>query len=59
MNKDVYNVSMFLGLVMIWCGIGVYSVPLALAAVGGLLILLTIYGAQVQRRNAGKANVPE
>lgn len=48
MSNLLPDLMALIGLVMLGLGVGLYSVPLALVSVGGLLILLGISTARKQ-----------
>lgn len=55
MSKYIPDFLLFAGLIMLGIGVGLYSVPLALVSVGGLLILLSVFVA----KNTAVTNVSE
>ena len=50
MSRLIYNLSLATGLALIGTGAGILSVPLAMCAVGGLIIVLTLLGAWLEAR---------
>ena len=50
MNAITYNAALLAGLAMIGAGVGMVSIPAALASVGALIIALTMLGAYLSRK---------
>lgn len=51
MNALAYNVALVLGIALVGAGAGLrYGIPVALIAVGALVLGLTLFGAFIARR---------
>lgn len=50
MNKNIWNVSILVGVSMVGIGLSLISIPIGLSVTGALIIGLTIYVATLSAR---------
>jgi len=50
MKKEVYNIGLLLGTILVTGGTAMISIPYALISLGGIIIILTYLGAKLNVR---------